>query len=166
MQGTAHRVIATHAGDWWALEVPGVPGAFSQARRLDQAEDAAREAIALLLDVPADTVEVEVEARIEGPSGELLHVARDARAAAELAQEEARATTLAAVRAFAGQGMTVRDIGRLIGVSHQQAAKLLHRAKPDGRVRSRALDPGRLAGARLEPQLHARSRGPGSGSRR
>lgn len=138
MKGTVHKVIATHTDEWWALEVPGVPGAFSQVRRLDQADDAAREAIALLLDVPDDEVDVEVEARIAGAPGELLHDARDARAAAEAAQDEARAKTLAAVEAFADQGLTVRDIGRLIGVSHQQAAKLVHRASPGRRVRSSA----------------------------
>ena len=86
----------------------------------------------LLLDVPADSFGVEVEPELEGPSGELLHVARIARERAELAQEEARATTIAAVQTFAGQGMTVRDIGRLIGVSHQQAAKLLRRGARAG----------------------------------
>ena len=131
-QRTIYTVTATRAGEWWALDVPGVPGASSRARRLDQAEGAARAAIALLLDVPADSFGVEVEPELEGPSGELLHVARIARERAELAQEEARATTIAAVQTFAGQGMTVRDIGRLIGVSHQQAAKLLRRGERAG----------------------------------
>lgn len=128
-QRTIYTVTATRTGDWWDLEVPEVPGATSRARRLDQAEGAAREAIAVLLDVPADSFGVEVAPELEGSSGELLHVAHLARERAELAQEEARATTIAAVRTFAGQGMTVRDIGRLIGVSHQQAAKLLRRGE-------------------------------------
>ena len=130
-QRTIYKVTATRAGEWWALDVPDVPGARSQARRLDQAEDAAREAIALLLDVPGDSFGVAIEPELEAPWGELLDVARAARAQAERAQEEARASTIAAVQTFAGQGMTVRDIGRLIGVSHQQAAKLLHRAERD-----------------------------------
>jgi predicted RNase H-like HicB family nuclease len=128
-QRTIYVVIATRAGEWWALEVPGVPGASSRARRLDQAEGAAREAIAVLLEIPADSFGIEVEPELEGPSGELLHVARIAREQAEFAQEEARTKTIAAVQTFAGQGMTVRDIGRLIGVSHQQAAKLLRRGE-------------------------------------
>jgi predicted RNase H-like HicB family nuclease len=132
-QRPIYTVIATRTGEWWALEVSEVPGATSRARRLDQAEGAAREAIAVLLDVPADSFGVEIEPELEGPSGELLHVARLARERAELAQEEARATTIAAAQTFARQGMTVRDIGRLIGVSHQQAAKLLRR---DARARS------------------------------
>jgi hypothetical protein len=128
-QRTIYVVTATRTGDWWALEVPGVPGTSSRARRLDQAEGAARAALALLLDVPADSFGIEVEPELEGSSGELLHVARIAREQADLAQEEARTKTIAAVQTFAGQGMTVRDIGRLIGVSHQQAAKLLRRGE-------------------------------------
>jgi hypothetical protein len=131
-QRTIYTVTATRTREWWALEVPGLPGASSRARRLDQAEGAAGAAIALLLDVPADSFGVEVEPELEGPSGELLDVARLARERAELAQEEARTTTIAAVQTFAGQGMTVRDIGRLIGVSHQQAAKLLRRGERAG----------------------------------
>ena len=128
-QRTIYTVTATRTGDWWALQAPEVPGASSRARRLDQAEAAAREAIALLLERPADSFGVAVEPELEGSSGELLHVARLARERAELAQEDARAKTIVAVQTFAGQGMTVRDIGRLIGVSHQQAAKLLRRGE-------------------------------------
>ena len=129
-QRTIYRVIATRTGDWWALEAPEVPGASSRARRLDQAERCRPRGDRPAARRPADSVGVAVEPELEGPSGELLHVARLARERAELAQEEARATTIAAVQTFAGQGMTVRDIGRLIGVSHQQAAKLLARGGP------------------------------------
>ncbi len=38
-------------GRWWLIGVPQVPAARSQARRLDQAEDVARDLIALLTHV-------------------------------------------------------------------------------------------------------------------
>jgi predicted RNase H-like HicB family nuclease len=59
---STYRVIARRVGGWWALEVPELPGVFSQVGRLDGAEGAAREAIALMLGVDADTVSVDVEA--------------------------------------------------------------------------------------------------------
>ena len=49
---------ARRSGDWWAIEVPGVQGVHSQAKRLDQVESMAREAIALMLDVPEDSFDV------------------------------------------------------------------------------------------------------------
>ena len=50
----------TSSGDWWAISVPEVKGAFSQARRLDQVEGMAREAIALILDVDRQSFDIEV----------------------------------------------------------------------------------------------------------
>lgn len=58
---TSYRVTARRAGEWWALEVPDLPGVFSQAKRLDKADGAAREAIAVLLDVETVDVEVTIE---------------------------------------------------------------------------------------------------------
>ena len=56
---------ARRAGGWWAVEVPEVPGAFTQARRLEQVAVVAAEAVADLLDMLAIDVEVEV---VPGPA--------------------------------------------------------------------------------------------------
>ncbi len=56
-----YTVRAQRTGDWWAIDSPDVPGVFSQAKRLDRVEEMAREAIALLLEVPADSFEVDVQ---------------------------------------------------------------------------------------------------------
>ena len=48
---------ATRVGSWWAIEVPEVPGAFSQARRLSQVAAMAADAVATLT---GETVSVEV----------------------------------------------------------------------------------------------------------
>ena len=47
------RVEVVRSGRWWAITVPEIGRVFSQARRLDQVEDRAREALALLLDIRA-----------------------------------------------------------------------------------------------------------------
>ena len=36
--------VCTRSGGWWAVEVPEIPGLFTQARRLDQVEDMVRDA--------------------------------------------------------------------------------------------------------------------------
>ena len=51
----------TKSGDWWAVEVPEVDGAFTQARRLDQIPDMVADAVHLLTDVPAEDVEVTLD---------------------------------------------------------------------------------------------------------
>jgi hypothetical protein len=48
------------SGDWWAVEVPEVPGVFTQARQLDHIPQMAAEAIALMLDLDPSRVAVNV----------------------------------------------------------------------------------------------------------
>lgn len=55
-----YTVRAIRSGDWWALDVPDLPGVFSQARTLEGAPAAAREAIAVALEVDPDSVSVDV----------------------------------------------------------------------------------------------------------
>lgn len=119
-------VDVMRSGGWWAISVPALPGVFSQCRRLEQAEEHAREAIALGLDIEPDSV-TEVDLRIEPPAdvaeilGELEHAETEAREAAD------RATRLRrkAAAALAERGFPMRDIGRLIGVSHQRVSQIL-----------------------------------------
>lgn len=56
------RVTAavTRSGRWWAIDVPEVPGVFTQARRLDQVPAMAADAVALMLDIPVGSVTVDV----------------------------------------------------------------------------------------------------------
>ncbi|MFV2086800.1 hypothetical protein [Micromonospora sp. LOL_021] len=66
MEVTTYLVVCRRVGDWWAISVPELNGVHTQARRLDQVAAAAREAIALLLDVNQAVVDVDV---FPDPSG-------------------------------------------------------------------------------------------------
>lgn len=48
-------------------------GAYSQARRLDQADEEIRDAIALLLDVPEDSFDVTIEPDLGASTEEVVH---------------------------------------------------------------------------------------------
>lgn len=68
-----HRVEVVRSGEWWAMTVPSLRGVFSQARHLDEVPAAAREAIAMMLDVdPADVGPIDVcvqrQHRIQDPT--------------------------------------------------------------------------------------------------
>ena len=52
----AYQVRAVRSGNWWAITVPELPGVFAQAKRRDQVEAMAREAIAMMLDIDTDQV--------------------------------------------------------------------------------------------------------------
>ncbi len=68
----AYRVEAVRSGEWWAITVPSLRGVFSQARHLDDVPAAAREAIAMMLDVdPAELGPIDVHVQEQGEAGSL-----------------------------------------------------------------------------------------------
>lgn len=119
-------VEVTRSGRWWAIRVPSMPGVFSQCRRLDQVDEFAREAVALAGGRHPDDVG-ELDIRTEPPA-EVADLVTDARAAADAARAatahaaDARRT---AASELAARGYTTRDIGALLGLSHQRVSQLL-----------------------------------------
>ncbi len=87
-----YRVVAERSGDWWAISVPDLPGVFSQARRLDQVDAMAREAIALMLDVDETAVAVTIDPTLPPRTAAAVSEAlsrRQARRDAEAREQEA-----------------------------------------------------------------------------
>jgi len=112
-------------GDWWAIEVPQLRGVHSQARRLDQVEAMAREAIALLRDVPADSFDVRVEPHLDPDAEATVAAATTASQKARGAAEDASRLQREAARALVGKyRLTVRDAGTLLRLSPQRVSQL------------------------------------------
>lgn len=114
---------ATRSGGWWAVEVPGVEGAFTQSRRLDQVPAMVADAVAVLLDVGPESVEV-VVAPMTDWAAEVEAVA-EAKRAAEIAAERASALMRKVSRELVEDGLTVRDAGTLLDVSPQRISQLV-----------------------------------------
>jgi predicted RNase H-like HicB family nuclease len=57
---TVYNVDIERAGGWWAISVPALPGAFSQARHRDEVDKMARDVIAVYLDVLPDSFDITV----------------------------------------------------------------------------------------------------------
>ncbi|MFI1740782.1 type II toxin-antitoxin system HicB family antitoxin [Streptomyces sioyaensis] len=125
---TAYRVTARRAGEWWALEVPDLPGVFSQAKRLDKADEAAREAIAVMLDVETEDVEVTIEPVLPRDAVRAIKAAEKAEKAAEGARKAAQKAMQDAAATLT-ESLSQRDAGRVLGVSFQRISQLL-RARP------------------------------------
>ena len=120
-----YTVICERAGGWWAVHVRERPGVFTQVRRLDQAEEMARDAIAMFEGRRADSFTIEVDAVPPSGTGKVVGRARHARAEAEAAQSAASEATVAAALALVRGGLTVRDAGMLLGLSHQRIAQVI-----------------------------------------
>lgn len=124
---TTYQATATREGRWWLITVPAVNG-VTQAKRLADAELMARELVAITLDVELDEVAAQVRvADVEGinVAQEVEQIARAKQEAARLDAEAARQATKLA-HELAGAGLPMRDIGAVLGVSHQRAHQLVN----------------------------------------
>lgn len=113
--------IATRTGKWWAIEVPQIPGLYTQVKHLDQVEDMVRDAASAMgRDVDAITVAPRLAADDEA----LLHELNSARAAAAASQEQASSLTRTAIGKFRAQGLTLRDVSAIIGLTPQRVSAI------------------------------------------
>ncbi|MFE3546009.1 type II toxin-antitoxin system HicB family antitoxin [Nocardia sp. NPDC059177] len=119
-----YDVQITRDGRWWMVHIPELDE-LTQARRLSEAPAMAREVIALHTGTPLSEVVVEVEIAVAD-----IPVSRRAGVLAEHRREAVRLEQLAAAEArelareLARQQVPVRDIGEILGVSHQRAQQL------------------------------------------
>ena len=114
--------VARRVGGWWAVEVPELPGLFTQAKRLDQVVGMVADA-AELAGYPGVTVSLDVHLAPENRA-----VVADAKAKREnlrAAEQAAASASRAAARRLRGDGLTVRDVAQLMGITAQRASQLL-----------------------------------------
>ena len=122
----SHRVEAVRSGNWWAITVPGLDGVFSQARRLDQVEARAREAVAMMLDIDEAAVgELAVSVTPPDTVADLLRQLDVSEAAAATATVQAATLRRQVAQELLDEGFPMRDVGQLIGVSHQRVSQIL-----------------------------------------
>ena len=129
MAERSFKVTAHRSQGWWALEVTGggleYP-AYTQARRLDQAEDMVRDLLALHFDITASEVGgLEIVPVLDAALADELSQTRQAREQAEKLRADATAQTRLTAQHLREQGLAQRDISTLLGVSHQAVSQLL-----------------------------------------
>lgn len=123
------EVEVTRSGRWWAIRFPSVPNVFSQCRRLEQVDAFAREALAAALDRDPDTVgPLNLAVAAPDEMASLIDESKRAVAEAQIAAETAARARRTAAVALAERGYPTRDIGALLGVSHQRISQLLAEA--------------------------------------
>ena len=122
-----YAVSVTREGRWWMVRVPEIDQ-VTQARRLSEVTKAARELIAVTLDVPMSTVGVRVlverVGEVEDVTGRAEAIRKEHARADELARR-AQDESKELARQLAGAHVPMRDIGELLGVSHQRVHQLI-----------------------------------------
>ena len=130
MTATTYHVHATRSGPWWALSVPEAPGVYTQVKRLDQAPEMARDALALFFDVDPGTVDVEVAPVLDDAGAAFLAELERRRLEATTAARNLDASAKAAAWALTQDGMSVRDAAVVLGLSFQRVHQLAHGDAP------------------------------------
>jgi hypothetical protein len=124
-----YKALARRDGRWWAVEIQGLPPNYlgvTRGRTWAEAEEMTRDAIAMLLDIPANSFDVELLPGDEEARSALaaLESARQAAAEAQRAQEEALHQ---AARTLTQKGFSVRDAGAAMHISYQRVSQLAPR---------------------------------------
>ncbi len=108
----------------WLARIPSIRGCHTHGRTLEQARTRLREALGLWIDRPEDAV-IEEVIRLPADLRTAIKRSRRTRERAEREQENAQAQTRAAAEALVGKGVSLRDAGELLGLSHQRVQQLV-----------------------------------------
>lgn len=114
---------------WWVAQVKEVPAALTQGRTIVEARRRIREALALALDDDrkAENATLVDDVKLPADARRALESARAARQRLEVETENAQARTEIAVQKLIKKlGLSMRDAGELLGISHQRVQQLVH----------------------------------------
>lgn len=122
-------------GKFWLVHVLEIDR-YTQGRNLPETHAMARDLIAIETDLDPEEIELDLVVKIPPAILARIEESQRLRVAAAEAQAKGAAEFRAAVRALVlDEGMTVRDVGSLFGISHQRVHQLVH----DGPATPRAV---------------------------
>lgn len=121
---TVYDAHVRRGDNFWLVHVPGVDRT-TQARTLREVAPMARDLVAVMTDLEPATIEIAVVLEVPPNAAAHWQQATDLRARAAQLQTQGAAEARAAARTLRDLGLTVRDIGAVLQVSHQRADQLL-----------------------------------------
>src|SRR5262245_34525675 len=104
----------------WIATVPSVKGCHTYGRSINEARTRIREALALFVD-DAETAELVDDIKLPAAARKVIVQQQRARQLAEREQDKATAVIAKAVVLLTGSfGLSARDAGEVLGLSHQR----------------------------------------------
>lgn len=119
-----YHAVATRDGRYWLVHIPELDR-YTQARNLPEVDTMARDLLALVLGVSPDSFHVEREVDLPDAVRHHLELADKHASDASWFQAESARERRFAAREMQAAGLTVRDIGAALGISHQRAQQLI-----------------------------------------
>lgn len=120
----SYKVLLSEEDGVWLIEAVGLQGVRSFGRTVTSAVENVREAIAAAEDLDQwDDLDLIITVGDDGTTA-VLDRLREARRLEEAASAERDTAVKDAIAALRGERMSYRDIGTVIGMSHQRVAQL------------------------------------------
>lgn len=124
---STYTALVSRDGRFWHVEVPEIDR-VTQARNLNEVDPMARDLVAIMTGAELDSFELDI--RIQLPDSVRDHLSEVERA--RDAEAEARSHAATELRAAAAElknaGLSVRELGSVLGVSYQRASQLTSRS--------------------------------------
>ncbi len=128
---TTYHARVERDGKVWLVRVAEIDRA-TQARHLRELDEMTRDLINVMSEAGGGEVDVEYEFVLPEETRRALEHMAQAQERADAAAREAAADHAAAAASLHAVGVPLRDIGRVLGVSHQRAHQLVQSTKPVG----------------------------------
>jgi hypothetical protein len=114
---------------YWLVRVREVDR-WTQARRLREVEEMARDLVAVMLDIDPDSFQLEVTYELPDSVRGHLAEADRLRQESDAAKSAAAGESRAAARELVESGMSLRDAAQLLGLSYQRVHQLVYEDRP------------------------------------
>ncbi|TDD09296.1 hypothetical protein E1181_04805 [Saccharopolyspora terrae] len=121
---TTYQVQVTRDGKFWLIHVPAVER-WTQARKLGEIHEMAQDLIEIMTGDPGESIELDITISLPEEVQERLDRAAELRSQASRAQGQAAEEFSSAARTLHDQGMSMREIGEVLGISYQRAHQLV-----------------------------------------
>ncbi len=117
--------VQVERGDkYWLVYVPAVDRT-TQSRTLREVEAMARDLIAIMLDVAPNSFSLKTDIELPAHASEYIEASTQARIVEAQARVTAASQIRLAAKALKNEGVSLRDIGEVLGVSFQRASQLV-----------------------------------------
>ncbi|MDN8578329.1 transcriptional regulator [Corynebacterium bovis] len=121
---TTYTAEAARDNGWWVVQLREDPGVLTQARRLDQIPETVRDALVLFPDLEPDPGQATIVVEVTDDNEAKAALARDKTKAAQTMRDEATQLMRQTVHELSEGGLSLMDIGTLLGVSYARAQQL------------------------------------------
>ncbi len=111
-------------GKFWFIQVPGLEGG-TQGRTLSEVDEMSRDFISGMTDSAESSFDIDVNIQLPADVLEHLAASERLRETAAIARRQSAEEARIAARLLKTSGLTVREIGRALKVSHQRAQQLV-----------------------------------------